>query len=688
MRLLTVWWALAASMAVGALNPDAQGRQVVPADSPSALECPDDVSGYRLRNDAFVRTRVNLLGSLDPLLQSVRPDLPQRGSVYSDEAAAAGSKAIFGALSAKEAGDARFRLTIRTTYYRDCASDSRELDIAYEVMRFQIAPPTLRFRESAEARSENPSRSANYGLGLGRLSIRPVVGYNAADKLTLGTSAAYEFESGIVKTIRAGGRASDRAETLQFSLEGSTSSWKWADMAHWTLAYDFQKRPGSGQDLQHSRGLGQFWLALPPIWNDSVVFRLGTSVDTGVQQSEVRVGSRRNTVPSSAYSSVKAFAGATGRTRRQGFAASYGLQIGSLRNGGGVDYYKHIGDIAWDFRYPLGDHRTLEVEASLLFGSLRVPGQVPVSERFFGGGDPPSFAVLENWKIRSAPLIRSIPHARLDRTAPGLGIGGEHYVSVNLTAAPTLWRKPLLPDVVGRDPDFRQALEMAKGEARTGMKPLYRANVPRTNSELQSLDSIATAAAELGDRIRELAQQRPDNYWDICEIVSDLIGPIAKSAQTDAMDLSDLFEAITGDRGAIASCREKGMTKMEIDSVFGRIQRLSSELEMAYESRPELLEATREAVSDFDLSERAIDTFVDEMNLVALSPLFLFDIARIGPQTDASGGGWRYAAGAGLRLGLASYLNFDFGYALNPNPTSWEGRGALFAELRFLDILF
>jgi hypothetical protein len=72
---------------------------------------------------------------------------------------------------------------------------------------------------------------------------------------------------------------------------------------------------------------------------------------------------------------------------------------------------------------------------------------------------------------------------------------------------------------------------------------------------------------------------------------------------------------------------------------------------------------------------RVFKELTTEANLIAVSPLVIFDAARL-HQGNLSNGKVRYALGGGLRLSIVS-LDVTAGYAWNPNRDPWEPRGAL-----------
>lgn len=73
--------------------------------------------------------------------------------------------------------------------------------------------------------------------------------------------------------------------------------------------------------------------------------------------------------------------------------------------------------------------------------------------------------------------------------------------------------------------------------------------------------------------------------------------------------------------------------------------------------------------------------------MISVSPVFVFDMARLGPRRINDSGGLRYGVGGGVRFTLASHVNVTVGYAANPDRRPWESRGAWFASLDFLDLI-
>lgn len=93
----------------------------------------------------------------------------------------------------------------------------------------------------------------------------------------------------------------------------------------------------------------------------------------------------------------------------------------------------------------------------------------------------------------------------------------------------------------------------------------------------------------------------------------------------------------------------------------------------------------RKANQDVAYTARILDVTFRELNLIAVSPVVMFDVARIGPTIGPDIGGTRYGVGAGMRLSVVS-LDLTAGYSLNPNRRRGEGRGALVFSLDISDL--
>jgi hypothetical protein len=88
---------------------------------------------------------------------------------------------------------------------------------------------------------------------------------------------------------------------------------------------------------------------------------------------------------------------------------------------------------------------------------------------------------------------------------------------------------------------------------------------------------------------------------------------------------------------------------------------------------------------DIDYAVQSLDVVFRELNLYAVSPILIFDVARLGPSKNSGFGGARYGLGAGVRFSLVS-LDLNLGYAGNLNRRRGEGRGAFVFSLDVADL--
>ena len=96
-------------------------------------------------------------------------------------------------------------------------------------------------------------------------------------------------------------------------------------------------------------------------------------------------------------------------------------------------------------------------------------------------------------------------------------------------------------------------------------------------------------------------------------------------------------------------------------------------------------QAASKANADMSFTRRTLSTLFNEVNIYSVSPVFVFDVAKIGPR-KAGLGGLRYGPGVGIRLELATVAHFTTGYAWNVHQGPGEGRGNLFFSIGVRDL--
>src|SRR5262249_1472737 len=97
----------------------------------------------------------------------------------------------------------------------------------------------------------------------------------------------------------------------------------------------------------------------------------------------------------------------------------------------------------------------------------------------------------------SGPLIRSIPQNRLSRLDLGSRVGGEQFVSGNLTLSFPLVHRALIPDELRTNPEFRELLSGQLNSARRFSSRYWRAKDPAAVTAAVGL--LAEAVQEIGE---------------------------------------------------------------------------------------------------------------------------------------------------------------------------------------------
>ena len=97
--------------------------------------------------------------------------------------------------------------------------------------------------------------------------------------------------------------------------------------------------------------------------------------------------------------------------------------------------------------------------------------------------------------------------------------------------------------------------------------------------------------------------------------------------------------------------------------------------------------ADAKADADLKFVRKTVNAIVDEVNFASIAPVLVLDSARIGPQAVTDAGGVRYGVGGGIRFSILDSIRFTAGYAVNPNPRAWEGRGAAFFKLEITSFI-
>jgi hypothetical protein len=574
----------------------------------------------------------------------------------------------------------------------------KQLDVVFHVFSVQISPvlsSTFEFRELEET---DPQKAAGSSLSGHYLAITPRMGYDETDRFFGGAEIQTEWPPRAVPldSFSFDGYGSPAMHSVSASLAGHyDSATNWLGHAEWRLDFQNSSLPTDRGSLkQSSLALGVTG-QLHPL--RGVVPRFGITADGGDQQSGFAPGDLApHTVADSRFGSAKIYLGITAHPRHQALAASYALELGSTGVSFGEDWRKHLADIAYECWWPVADHRLFELEQRLAAGEIETLGSVPVTEKFFGGNAEQQFMPGDAWKIRANPVIRSIPANRFYRTSSGAG--GNRFISYNLTAALTAWRKPIVPGELTADPEFTQKLDGAITSAVSILQVSYASADPHFQDTLLLLPEAAASLDRLNNALTEAQPNLPSSLkpaWDACtrKIRSSsnyvkraragkplsAYGYVQELLPDGVASLADVVSACGSDLNGTLKDPAIQSASGEVDAVAHRVQTTFGLIDQDA--------ASTRAAADMSYVRRTLDIILKEVNITAVSPVFVFDAARIGPGGNGPYTGTRYGTGGGVRFSLASTASFTAGYAWNVTRHAGEAPGAIFFSFDIRNLL-
>ena len=358
---------------------------------------------------------------------------------------------------AADAGNLPIKVNVVSAEIENCRSDTQppSLDVVY--ITFSTWAPFLlpRTFESQASQTDDPASAS--GVRKKKFQLVPQLGYNATAKVFGGGRTSLATGAG---KFDAGVSASSEILAVDASFSGQ-HTWEdgWIRTAEWRTGFTYDDAPTGTNRLKRARLTAAVFADSAPIGSSNVLVRFGVLIGGGHDQSNLAADQLPSGSPaSSPIGEFKTYAGISGRAGRNSFKVSYGLQIGEADNGLHVDFAKHIADAAYSARFLPSPHKPLELDARLTGGWIQNLGAIPAAERFFGGNAEQEFLMGDSWRIRAAPFIRSIPQNRLNRLAPDAPIGGENFMSGNVTLGVTAWNRPLMPEEIRTNADFRSLL--------------------------------------------------------------------------------------------------------------------------------------------------------------------------------------------------------------------------------------
>jgi hypothetical protein len=394
----------------------------------------------------------------------------------------------------------------------------------------------------------------------------------------------------------------------------------------------------------------------------------------------------QQSVSNTGAGSIKAYFGMSSRATHNVFSASYGLELGSVGPTATVDWRKHIADVADEFWVPIGDHKPLEFESRFTLGRIQVPHSIPLPALFFGGNGDQFFVPGDSWQIRDVPVIRAIPANRFYLT--GQGAGADRFTSINLTVAYPVKSRPMMPKDLSTDPEFDRLLQAQIVSATSVEQNYYawkdahfvaaRNKLPDLKQHLDTLQRAVERAQ--ATHVNELKDEFADCTTSLGVAIFDVTNTLTAKGIAQYGDLSALLPADTDDLKSVQdSCGaelNEQLNDPAIKTATGAINSARTALLDDFNAIDQA-SAAEKATNDIAFVKRTLNTLFKDLNIFSVSPVLVFDAASIGPAMGAFGGN-RIGPGGGIRLGLASSVNFTLGYAWNVNGQPSEGKGALF----------
>jgi hypothetical protein len=613
-----------------------------------------------------------------------------------------------------EATQVRFRLRVDLLEV-SCFRSTPNVDVVYHVYTAQVAPAAAGTVEGQKEAEQTPQSASGLTQGSSRSflpsNLVPLIGFDSSDKLYSGGRltvplCGYREKAGVSSSAAAPassncplplqllleGQGSQTMESLHAALRLSKDSLGPILHSAYLMNYNLLSTPTGAGQIRRAMGSLQYSGTSKPFFGGNVNARFGLLVAKGDQQSQLHVAVPPGDLAASALNALKLYGGLDSRLPHNVLSASMGLELGTTDVASGVQWKKYVGDLRHDFWFNVGSGYPIDLESRLTAGAIQASGPMPVAERFFGGNYEQLFMPDDSWQIRANPVIRAIPGSRFFET--GVGAGGDRFVAANFTAAFAVWRKPLVPDEVRNDPTFLQLLNGQIVSATSIDQLHYTTSDPHYQAIVAELQALLDALGGLGSAVDAAQRAHPDEFatqFKACSSAVKMASNRAKSAMasSDAKRYGLIAALLPVDEDrlnkAIQKCSDltavlTSGSDINLDPLKMEQKRIQDEFAAIDQNA-----AAAKAKADMAFVRRTLNTLFKEVNLASISPVAVFDIARIGPSGPGVNG-TRYGPGGGLRLEIASAVHFTIGYARNVNAGPGEGSGAIFFSMGVRDL--
>lgn len=668
-------------------------------------------NNYKVRDVRIDSPLAWLLGSVDKKLDAILddPSMPiKKGSAFRKRDQDEGFlrvKEKFPELTVSKTNRIAFRLARPTL--ENCDKRNATVDVVYRVYTFSFSNYLSRVFDKAQEEVERSVVQTDATETLANYFPQPLVGFNRTRNVYAGTKLTINQPQGLLDKISLQGIGSSRSDEERATAIGAKEmKTGFIQRVEYVLGYQRSAVPARSTKLTEAAGLGQIIATSKPSGTGEWMLRFGLSIEGGNKQT--RPGSiqlQPGDFPQSPYGALKGVIGGTMRFGRHAFKASYGAEFGTASKEARLDFVKHIFDTAADLRFLPKDHHPIVLKIELTGGAIQKRGDLPVAARFFGGNAQRNFISSSDWIIRSQPFIRSFPENHLAQTTNQTIVGGDRFFSANMTAAVTVWAKPLVPREVLDEPDFEKLIDFEFNTAQNALSISYleetaefhevaRMSLPMSEklSELRTFLS-RLGQQNLGDDINGQIQICLSDVEDIEETISNIKtdltegNPRSADVRTLAVgfpgktppipsEVSDLLDDLSDlkDLSGIPDPTAIGDLIQQIENL--RLAMANAFIRVTDFDKSEVArKAIARAKQSMVYPRRVFRELSHEANLIAFSPVFILDAARL-RQDAFSPGTVRYAVGGGFRLSVVS-LDVTAGYAFNPTRKPWERRGAL-----------
>jgi len=263
----------------------------------------------------------------------------------------------------------------------------------------------------------------------------------------------------------------------------------------------------------------------------------------------------------------------------------------------------------------------------------------------------------------------------------------------------------VVPTELSKDDEFNQILQGQLQNATEFVKLYFMTKdahylkLVEILREPKDKPALPTVLAELTNAVNSAKMAHPGQSPDLFEACSDSLGSANFTIGLTATQKGEvLFGSIMGllsiDTDQLGDVNNtcvvalNGPSGLQDDARISQSGAAFNVIRSEMEKEAALISqetAGRKADADMVFVRRTLYTIMNELNVYSVSPVFVFDYARLGPK-GAGFGGARYGPGGGLRFELASSVHFTAGYARNARPGPAEGRGTFFFSIGLRDL--